>query len=408
MYEFVVATDPKLLDQATPRSVELRLSKSDVEPLLAAHWAKAKAAMTEAEWSGFRIGSDSYRPNWEKKKGGFVEAYRPVWAHLIDAACRHNRTFLIHLSTVAVADRGDKYLLQSMLYTAPKVEFTEPMGDIPVELYEIHDTLIQRTVDARLEDVRLATATWNPVDQFPVIGNKVRLTIQASLDGAPAPDWCITNQEFVLANGKLHPDMLVQAIVGKAVGVSFPFECVLPPIYRDFAGKKYEAIVTIVQVFAREDLADPLLAKARGFDTFDEYVASIRSTVVAEMTENRENTRQHLAIHHLRSRAKYEPLPVIWIKTQATRQWELVVNSLRPKTETQVIEEQHLGSREAAIARLAQDIGDEFRDNLAVVSWGIAVGATDFALSFDDNVVAVRAKMMDRVVVKEVVPLSAR
>ena len=398
-----------IVAQATPYIIQIEVS-SEIEPKLKEHWEKAKDSIPTKEWAGFRVGSDAFRPIWEKKVGLFA-AYRPVWFELFDRAAANNKKFILDYQEVSVAQQGDKYVGNAVAYFMPEVEFPQDLNldSIPVEVYSMHPTLIENGVKSRIDHFIEKHGQFELSEAGVVEGFEAVISVTASLDGQPWAAGTIKGGRLKILQSRLFPNELYQSLLGKKAGDKFETVCEsLPKQYRGEAGRRFVAQVEVHEVYAPAVESLDTIAQRAGFKDEADMREVLKAEVEKTMQDNRKTAEDELSIHYLRSRSKIGPVPYGWLRARAKDEYQSFLSRNPGKSEKEALASVGASSAAELTGVFISQASDFLRDEAVILAFGIHHGQVDYSLDLGKNFEKVREFLKSKIVVNEVEPLSVR
>lgn len=169
-------------------------------------------------------------------------------------------------------------------------------------------------LDAEIERLRLAGATFDIVESAVEAGQQVLVDLQGSVDGKPLKDAQAEDLLIEAGSGRLL-DELDAALIGMRAGEERDVDVVLPPTQKPkrLAGKTAQFRVIVKEVRARvlPEVDDEFAKSVAGFDTVDELREDIRTAHRQRVEREAESTYRRAVLADLGAQAEVEVPPAM-------------------------------------------------------------------------------------------------
>lgn len=394
---------------ATPYAVLLEIPQEDVQARLDKAWALIAPRIPASAMTGFRPGSEAFRAHWENKQGLFA-VYREQWLDVIfEAAATQQSMFVLDVTGCGVARTEGGYRLSAEIFRTPAVQFR---GEVPekveIEVYSLHPDFIAKHTDQYIAAIVAQHEKREPIAGPIIDGVKVRVVVDAKIDGQP---WTVGSgpQYLDVAPDKVFPEELYKALIGKSIGDEFDVVCEsLPNIYHKDAKKRMESHVKVEEIlYKTTETIEEMFARAN-LGTVEEMRKQVSEKVKAQMLKQREENKMDLALHQLRSMSTMGIIPTKWLKSRAEDEYMSLLARHKGKTEREVLQAHGLATKGDIVQRYVAEVADHLRDELTTLAFADHHGQTDYAAGLQKNLVKAKEFLKERLVIKEVEPLSVR
>ncbi|MDA1188779.1 MAG: trigger factor [Chloroflexi bacterium] len=299
-------------EEVVDRQIALRieLEEDDLEPYLERGYRKV---VNKVSIPGFRKGKAPRQivQQYYGKEG----LLNDIWDHLAqdvtNKAIDSEKLDASGLPKIELLDLSP-VVVKAIVPLTPEVE----LGDyksirVPLESVEVTD----EQLNERIEAIRSSTATWEPVERSPKMGDLVSTNILCTVEGQK---W-IEQEDAVLVLDKESDRPLPgfsESIEGAEIGKAKEFLLAFPEDYPEakFAGKEGQFTVTVTEVKEEKmPELDDEFAKSVGesYESLDALKTSVREELQKEAEGNRDNEHREQILKALIDGSKFEIPPLL-------------------------------------------------------------------------------------------------
>lgn len=209
----------------------------------------------------------------------------------------------------SIPKEGEPFTFTGVVAVAPKA--TLP-ADLDLAAVRPAAELDESALDAEIERLRLAGATFEVVESAVEAGQQVLVDLHGSVDGKAIKDAQAEDLLIEAGSGRLL-DELDAALIGMRAGDEREVDVVLPPTQKPkrLAGKTAQFQVVVKEVRARilPDLDDAFAKSVAGFDTVDELREDIRTAHRQRVEREADGTYRRSVLADLGAQAEVDVPP---------------------------------------------------------------------------------------------------
>ncbi len=396
---------------ARPHVMRVTVPKAQVQNRLDTVWAHTVPSIPSKAKRGFRDDSPAFRAHWEAQPKGLTQLYNNVWRDALHQGAATHRRFILDLVTLNATVSGDDYIVDAEVYFSPPVTFTNvPPERLQAEVYSLHPKFIGRQVDEVFADLIKKERRWAELSPPNTItGGKVDLIIVAEKAGKPWPEGSGTHSDLALIEGRVFPQELYEAILGKKSGDEFEVDCpALPANYGRDAGKSAKMKVKIARAYTPVPETDEAVIERLGLGSLDALRAKTEEQIKESMLSAREGNKVSIALHKLRTTSSMEPIPTRWLNGRVSLEIEGLLASNKGKSPDEVARIFGLTDLKALRHTIATQISDALREELTVLAYATLLGYADFTTTFEKALQKAHEFFISRIDIVEVDPISVR
>lgn len=299
-------------------------------------------------------------------------------------------------------------------------------------------TIPDEELNQVLEQVREENAVLEPIDSPAELGNELRITVIATVDG----DEVVHEHDIPVVLSEARPFLspeFIEALLGVVKDEKRDFTITLPETLEEPSLRGQEAAfhVEVEQVYDRQlpGLDDALASAAGSFETFDELVQDIRNRMLTQKRQQTESMYQGKLVSKLVEQAEMRYPPrlvedtlddmVASISRRVESQQKMSLedalrlqgrtmeqyrDELRPQAEVrarEVLALRRLADLEA-ITTTDDDVRREYRQLFAQMGWNEQKeGLPDLSLNMEDKLAQnLRASAFERKVYERLIAIG--